>query len=104
MTTRIAARAWLERQNNGPLTLGQLLLSIREGEGASQVDFAARLGLSRSHLCDLEKGRKPISPERAVRLAAILGYSERQFVRLAINAQLARAKLPYVVTRDPAAA
>jgi len=35
-----------------------------------------RLGVSKSHLCDLEKGRKTVSPERAARWAQILGYPE----------------------------
>ena len=29
----------------------------------SQSEFARTLGVSRSHLCDVEKGRKVVSPE-----------------------------------------
>ena len=47
-----------------------------------QTERAVRLGVSRSHLCDLEKGRKSVSPARAAAFAAIPGYSEKQFVRL----------------------
>jgi transcriptional regulator with XRE-family HTH domain len=68
-----------------PLSLGELLASIREGETLTQVELAKKLGLSRSHLCDIEQGRKNLSPERAARYARILGYSEAQFVRLALQ-------------------
>jgi transcriptional regulator with XRE-family HTH domain len=76
-----------------PLTLGEFLRSIRDGEGLSQVEFARLLGLSRSHLCDLEQGRKNLSPERAARYARILGYSEAQFVRLALQKVVSDAGL-----------
>ncbi len=68
-----------------PLSLADLLGSIRKGEGLTQEEFAHKLGLSRSHLCDIEQGRKNLSPERAARYARILGYSEAQFVRLALQ-------------------
>jgi hypothetical protein len=35
-------------------TLGDYLLSIRQGEEMSQVDFARLLGISRHNLCDIE--------------------------------------------------
>lgn len=47
--------------------------------------MAERLEISRSHLCDIEKQRKTVSPERAARFASILGYGEAQFVRLALQ-------------------
>ena len=79
------AMSFLEAVTGGPLSLGDLLLSIRLGEEMTQAHFARQLGISRSHLCDIEKGRKTISPRRAVRFARILGYSEAQFVRLALQ-------------------
>ncbi len=81
---RSAARRFLE-EVAGPLTLGSLLVAIREGEGWSQAEMARTLGVSRSYLCDVEKGRKSVSPARAVELARILRYSEKQFVRLALQ-------------------
>ena len=75
----------LEEAAGRPLTLGGLLESIREGEEASQISFARKLGISPSHLCDIEKGRKVVSPERAVRFAKVLKRSPEQFVRLALQ-------------------
>ena len=79
------AMKFLEMTAGRPLTLGGLLESIRLGEEMSQVAFAKKLGISPSHLCDIEKGRKTVSPERAARLAKSLGRSEQQFVRLALQ-------------------
>lgn len=94
---RSEAMTFLEGVTGAPLTLGDLLLSIRLGEGMSQVDFAHTLKISRSHLCDLEKGRKTLSPQRASRFARILGYSELQFVRLALQAMVEDAGLNLTV-------
>jgi len=76
---------FLEQLTGRPLTLGGLLQSIRVGEEMSQAAFAKKLRISPSHLCDIEKGRKVVSPERAVRFAVILGRSKQQFVRLALQ-------------------
>jgi len=59
--------------------------SIRLGEEVSQSVFAKKLGISASHLCDIEKGRKVVSPERAARFAKVLDRSQHQFVRLALQ-------------------
>jgi transcriptional regulator with XRE-family HTH domain len=69
----------------GELTFGGLIEAMRQAEGMSQVEFAAKLGISKQHLCDIEKRRKFVSPERAARFAKILGHSERSFVALALQ-------------------
>ena len=81
----------------GPPTFGGSLEAIRQGDELSQADFAARLGISKQHLCDIEKGRRGVSVERAAAWAKILGYSEALFVKLAVQDQLARAGLHYNV-------
>jgi plasmid maintenance system antidote protein VapI len=75
----------------GPLTFGRMLWSIRMCDELSQTDFAEMLGVGRSHICDVEKGRKVVSPERAAAWAKTLGYSDIQFVRLALQDQLDKA-------------
>ena len=95
MTTRpktTEAGAFLQRLA-GPLTLGSLLEAIRLGEGWSQQEMGRRLRLSRAHLCDIEKGRRSVSPERAARFARVLGYSEPQFVQLALQGMVDHAGL-----------
>ena len=92
----------LEEAYGGPLTLGGLLQAIREGEEMSQELFARTLGISRSHLCDIEKGRKVVSISRAARFAKSLGYSETQFVRLAVQGQVKDAGLKLKVKIEAA--
>jgi transcriptional regulator with XRE-family HTH domain len=69
----------------GKLTFGGLIEAMRQAEEMSQVEFAKKLGISKQHLCDIEKGRKFVSPERAAKFARILGHSERSFVTLALQ-------------------
>jgi len=76
---------FLESAAGRPLTFGGLMESIRLGEEVSQSVFAKKLGISASHLCDIEKGRKVVSPERAARFAKVLDRSQHQFVRLALQ-------------------
>jgi transcriptional regulator with XRE-family HTH domain len=63
---------------------------------------ARKLGVSKSHLCDVEKGRKTVSPERAAKWARTLGYPESIFVRLAIQGDLDAAGLKYKVEIEAA--
>jgi DNA-binding transcriptional regulator YiaG len=86
----------------GPLTIGVALRALREAEEMSQIDFAKRLRISKTHLCDIEKGRKAVSPGRAARFAKVLKHSERLFVRLALQSQLEEAGLELVVRVDAA--
>ncbi len=92
-TSKSPALAFLENHAGGPLTLGRLLQSIRLGEEQSLSAFARTLGISRSHLCDIEQGRKTVSLTRAVRFASVLGYGQEQFVRLALQALVEEAGL-----------
>jgi transcriptional regulator with XRE-family HTH domain len=83
----------LEQAAGRSLTLGGLLESIRRGEEMPQAAFAKTLRISPSHLCDIERGRKVVSPERAARFAKILGRPEPQFVRLALQGLVDEAGL-----------
>lgn len=84
-------------QKFGPMTIGLFLHAFREADGISQVEFAKKLKLSRANLCDLEKGRKNISPERATQIAKVLGVPETVLIQLALQDSLRSAKLNYVV-------
>ena len=97
---RSDAVAYLETLSGSPLTLAKLLRSIRQGEEMTQSEFADQLGVSKQHLSHVENGRKVVSPERAARWAALLGYAESQFVRLALQDELERAGLRYTVAVD----
>ena len=83
----IKAKEYLEKER-GRLTLGRTLRSIRLGEEESQTDFSKKLGVSTQYLCDLEHDRKIVSPKKAKQFAVILGYSQEQFIALAIQDSL----------------
>jgi len=76
---------FLETLARGKLTLANLLLAIRQSEEMSQVEFAKLLGVSRQYLCDIEHGRRYVSPKAAAQYAKKLGYSQQQFVRLCLQ-------------------
>lgn len=77
----------------GKLTLGKLILAIRQADEISQMDFSDKLKISKQHLCDIERGRKSVSPKLAARYAATLGYSKEQFIRLALQDLVDRDRL-----------
>ena len=84
---------FLEKLTGGPVTLGGFLEAVRQGEGMTQPEFAKKLGISKSHLNDIEKGRKAVSPERAARFARLLGYSQARMVKLALQDLVDRSGL-----------
>ena len=87
---------------DGPLTVGRLIAACREGEEETLSVFGKRLGVSASHLHDVEKGRRTVSVERAARWAKALGYPVAHFVQLALQAEVAAAGLDFDVELKPA--
>lgn len=83
-----------------PLTLGLLLRSLRLADGHTLEEFAVLLKISRSHLLDIEKQRKAVSPARAAQFAKALGHSKKQFMELALQDLLEREGVPGKVTVD----
>jgi len=77
----------------GPLTLGGALSALRKCDEQSLAEYARILGISRTHLCDIERGRRSVSLEKAANFARALGQSEAQFVRLALQDQVRSAHL-----------
>ena len=59
--------------------------------------FGSASRLSRANLCDLERGRKLISPERAAKIAKRIGVPEKVLIQLAIQDSLHAARLKYTV-------
>ena len=96
------ARKFLEKLTGGPLTLGRAIRAIRLGEEQSLAAFSKLLGISVSHLSDIELGRKTVSAARAARFARKLGRSEAQFVRLALQDLVVEAGLKFHVNLDAA--
>ncbi|MGB6977427.1 MAG: helix-turn-helix transcriptional regulator [Gammaproteobacteria bacterium] len=87
----------LEKIVGSKLTLGRLLWAIRTSGEIAQVDFAENLGITKQHLCDIEHGRKSISPKLAASYAQKLGFSEEQFIRLSLQEIVDREGLNILV-------
>src|SRR5438046_2865125 len=79
----------------GRMSLGKFLRSFRESDDISQVEFARKLKLSRANLCDIEKERKLVAPDRATKIAKVLGVPETVLIQLALQDQLRAAHLHY---------
>ena len=95
---RIEARGFLEKLNGGPLTFGQMIAALRKCDEVSQTQMAKKLGISSAKLCDIEKGRRFISIERAAQWARIFGHSEYLFVSLLLEDQMRKSGLNFEVT------
>jgi transcriptional regulator with XRE-family HTH domain len=92
----------LEKLTGGPLTFAKALLSVRTSDGVTQAELATLAGVTKATICDLEKGRRIPSVELASKYAKILGYSESQFVRLALQDQIRKAGMEYKVRLEAA--
>lgn len=77
----------------GHVSFGEMLSSTRYSDGLTQKDFAKKLKISQQDLCDIEKGRKNVSVERAVQFAELLNDSPEVFVEYVIQDQLYRVGL-----------
>jgi addiction module HigA family antidote len=68
--------------NRCPTHPGALLREVISATDRSKAEIAALLGISRQHLYDILKERKPISPTVAVRLGKLFGDGAGVWVRM----------------------
>ena len=92
-----ATMKFLDELTGGPLTIGDAVNAARLSAELSQAQLGEMVSVSRSYICDLEKGRKPISPKKAAAIAQALGMVEAVFVKLAIQDSVDRSGLSYTV-------
>lgn len=85
----------------GPLTFGEALESYRLGEEISQAEMAKKIGVSPQSLCDLEKGRRIPTPQRAAKIALIIGEPEKFWIKLALQDELRKYNLNFNVELSP---
>ena len=71
-------------------TFGTMLHSIRESEELSLSNFAKLLKITPQKLCDIEKGRRTVSPKTAAEFAKILGDSPDYFIVKCLQDELNR--------------
>jgi len=92
MTTRIKAEE-LFKNKMGPMTFGTFLVGVRHSMGISQADLARKLNISRSMICDIEKGRVLVSPALAMKIARIGKFPEDMAIKYCLEDQLRKAKI-----------
>ncbi len=100
MTTKKRLTSVLN-QDLGEMTFGSFLRGARASKDKSQVEMADFLGISRSTLCDIEKGRQFVSPALAAKIARKCGLSEIVAVETALMDQIRRADLKLTVEVKP---
>jgi len=92
-----AYRFFYTENEVGELTFGSFLRVARKSMELTQSEMASTLGVSKSVVCDLEKGRQLVSPRLAVKIARKAGLSEVIAVKLCLQDQLKKAKIKMIV-------
>ena len=70
-------------RNRCPAHPGALLREdVIPATGRSKTEIAAMLGISRQHLYDILRERKPVSPSIAVRLGKLFGDGASAWTRM----------------------
>lgn len=85
------------RKITGPISFGEMLSSFRLSNDFTQVAMAEMLGISKQDLCNIEKGRKIVSVERAKNFAEALKMPPKVFAKYALQDQLILAGIAGVV-------
>lgn len=81
------------RKLTGHISFGEMLLSFRQAQELTQVEMAEKLDISKQDLCNIEKGRKLVSVERAVSFAKALEMPAKTFAKYVLQDQLQKAGL-----------
>lgn len=92
MNIKIKAKNLFEKEM-GPMTFGAFLATARLSLDMTQTELAQRLKVSRSMMCDIEKGRVNASVALAVKIAKLAGFPAQFAVKYCLQDQLRRAKI-----------
>jgi len=87
----------------GKLSVGEFLHAWRMSEEMTLKDFGKLIGLSAANLCDIEKGRKGVSPVKAAQIARAIGIPPTVLIRLSVEESLRAIGLRYTVEVKAAA-
>lgn len=85
------------KKNTSKPTVGQYLNEWRISKEVSLKDFSKLTKMSVANLCDIEKGRTGVSPEKAEKIAKAMRIPPALLVRLAIEQSLRASGLKYKV-------
>lgn len=101
MITKKAAE--ILRKEVGEASFGSFLRAARTAMDATQTEMASVLNVSKSVICDIEKGRQLVSPTLAMKIAKKAGLSEKLALKLCLQDQLNKAKIKYSIDVKDAA-
>ena len=82
----------------GPMNFGTFLVAARTLLDLNQTQFAKKLKVSRSMICDIERGRQLVSPELAIKIAKAAQFSEKMALEYCFQDKLNKLKLKYKVS------
>lgn len=91
MTTKSLTK--LLEKDLGPISFGGFLRAARTSRDMTQTDMANFLKISKSTLCDIEKGRQVVSIDLAAKIAKRCQLSVPLAVEAAVRDHLKRSKL-----------
>ncbi|WP_374028122.1 helix-turn-helix domain-containing protein [Bdellovibrio bacteriovorus] len=101
-TKKNDAVKFLDRLIGDSASFGGTLQAIRLSEEMTQAEMAKKLGITNTHLSQLERCHKFVSPERALTFAKKLGYPPKMFISLSLQDQLQRAGIKFKVFLEAA--
>ncbi len=79
-----------------PITPGEILATeFLEPLGISQYRLAQATGLSQTHIGQIVRGKRRITPDAGLRVARALGLSDRYWIDLQANYDTLVAKLTH---------
>ncbi|EJF90955.1 HigA family addiction module antitoxin [Bartonella melophagi] len=70
------------KRNRCPSHPGDLLAEIIPATGKTKLEIAQMLGISRQHLYDILKTKKPVSPSVSARLGKLFGDGAAVWLRM----------------------
>ena len=79
------------RKITGHISFGEMIQAYRRSREYSQIELADLLEISKQDLCNIEKGRKLVSVERAISFAHSLKLPIKTFAKYALQDQLHKA-------------
>jgi DNA-binding XRE family transcriptional regulator len=83
----------MEKIIGGPLTLGRVIGALRKSDEISLMELAQKVGISKTYLCDIEKGRKRVPLALSARFADAMGHSVSSFVQLVLYEEFEKSGL-----------
>ena len=90
----VDAMAWAAKELS-KMTFGQLLRNLRECDGITLTDLAAKIGVSKQYLSDIERDRRDVSFAFAKKVSDAMGYAIEPMLEIIVRNELKKNKILY---------